>query len=447
PYCPHGHPNQTGQYCDVCGARLVERPPAVTQRRRGLLWSLLLVALLAVVGTGLWIIVDPFGSPIAPPTPTVDPAAELTAQAASVAATLTAMPTATATEAPTEPPTATPSATPAPSDTPEPTPTIDTNAIAQSAVQLVSLTLTAQPTATPTNTATPTHTPAPTSTPTATASATPPPTATDTPLPPPTPTPTVTSTPVPDVAATRVMETLMAGDRADDVRINPVDGGVYLPVPGGPFTMGSNGGQADERPARTVTVDDFWIMAAEVTNHQYARCVDAGACTPPENDFWNQPGNAARPVVNVDWHQAAAYASWVDGRLPTEAEWEKACRGTDARLYPWGNGAPDPERATFGNRGRGPDAVASLPAGAGPYGLLDMAGNVWEWTADWYVADTYTWDSVDNPTGPLDGSYRALRGGSWYNAAGTMRCTFRNWYYPQTNNDIAGFRVVWTPDD
>ncbi|MCB0161876.1 MAG: hypothetical protein KDD83_27245, partial [Caldilineaceae bacterium] len=126
PYCPHGHPNQTGLYCDVCGARLVERPPAVTQRRRGLLWGLLLVALLGVVGIGSWTILKPFGTPTAPPTPTVDPAAELTAQAASLAATLTAMPTATATDAPTEPPTATPSATPAPSDTPEPTPTIDT---------------------------------------------------------------------------------------------------------------------------------------------------------------------------------------------------------------------------------------------------------------------------------------------------------------------------------
>ena len=97
PYCPHGHPNQTGLYCDVCGARLVERPPAVTQRRRGLLWGLLLVALLAVVGIGSWTILKPFGTPTAPPTPTVDPAAELTAQAASLAATLTAMPTATAT--------------------------------------------------------------------------------------------------------------------------------------------------------------------------------------------------------------------------------------------------------------------------------------------------------------------------------------------------------------
>lgn len=163
-----------------------------------------------------------------------------------------------------------------------------------------------------------------------------------------------------------------------------------LRVPGGKFTMGADsGGEADEHPAHEVTVGSFWLDATEVTNAAYRRCVDAKVCRP------HDPSNAARnglddrdfrgpeqPVSGVSWDDAVTYCGWAGKRLPTEAEWERAARGDDARRYPWGEEPPDPSRAVFGAPVTAD--VGARPAGAGPYGHLDLAGNVWEWVADPY---------------------------------------------------------------
>lgn len=162
-----------------------------------------------------------------------------------------------------------------------------------------------------------------------------------------------------------------------------------LPVPGGRFTMGTDsGGEEDEHPAHTVTLDPFLLDRTEVTNSAYAECVGAGACkSAGEDKAYARP---RQPVVGVSWDDAKAYCAWRGKRLPWEAEFERAARGADDRRYPWGNEPPTPERAAFGRAlGMGPghgttDDVASHPAGRGPYGHDDLAGNVWEWMEDEY---------------------------------------------------------------
>jgi formylglycine-generating enzyme required for sulfatase activity len=177
-----------------------------------------------------------------------------------------------------------------------------------------------------------------------------------------------------------------------------------------------------------------------VSNAQYQECVAAGACSAAACS-----GEANHPVICINWKQASAYARWVGGRLPTEAEWEKAARGTDARTYPWGNqfdGSKLNVKGTGGHEKLAP--VGSYPAGASPYGALDMAGNVWEW-----VADYYGWydDTYKNPTGPASGDYQMARGGAFnWNGPRDARCAVRvaGNLDPNGTSDM-GFRVVVSP--
>ncbi|MCX6032173.1 MAG: SUMF1/EgtB/PvdO family nonheme iron enzyme [Chloroflexi bacterium] len=236
----------------------------------------------------------------------------------------------------------------------------------------------------------------------------------------------------------------------------PPDTPVYVYVPPGEFRMGAGAeddrivsqfgwDNSSEHPQHPVTLDGYWIQRTEVTNAQYRRCVEAGGCKPPDdiNVRYRNPQFATQPVTGVTWFQARDYAAWAGGRLPTEAEWEKACRGTDGRTYPWGNQAPTGELLNFRETGLGTwSAVGSYPKGASPYGALDMAGNVWEWTADW-LDDTYYADSPkENPTGPATGDFRVLRGGSLYYKADLVRCAKRDHYFPGNWFDSPGFRVV-----
>jgi len=255
-------------------------------------------------------------------------------------------------------------------------------------------------------------------------------------------------------------------------------------VPAGEFIMGSPGSEGldNEHPQRTVYLDAFRISKYEVTNRQFSQFIDAtGYSTDAEKagwgwawtgEDWEQvegadwrhprgPGSRIgdkmdHPVVQVSWNDADAYCQWVGKRLPTEAEWEKAARGTDGRIYPWGNSAPDGSKLNYcdvnceydwkdssvddGYTDTAP--VGHYEAGKSAYGAYDMAGNVWEWVADWYDADYYNEAPERNPQGPDSGNYRVLRGGSWFGYQGDARGADRNAGDPDVRISYIGFRVA-----
>jgi len=240
---------------------------------------------------------------------------------------------------------------------------------------------------------------------------------------------------------------------------------VMVYVPAGEFLMGSTDADidailarcsdckrewyTDEQPQHTVYLDAFWIDRTEVTNAQFRKCVEAGACQAPTTCDWGEPtyndgSKADYPAVCVSWNQAQAYCRWAGVRLPTEAEWEKAARGTDGRTYPWGNQAPDCNRANYWGKDGGcvgrTTAVGSFPTGASPYGALDMAGNVWEWVSDWYDGDYYSRSPARNPTGPDSGQARVLRGGSWDFIWLYSRAALRVNFIPAYRVNGVGFR-------
>jgi formylglycine-generating enzyme required for sulfatase activity len=225
----------------------------------------------------------------------------------------------------------------------------------------------------------------------------------------------------------------------------PTDRMVMVYVPGGEFEMGSTEGDSDEQPVHTVTLDDFWIDRTEVTNVQYRLCVDAGACEAPTTCDWGDPtyedvSKASHPVVCVDWFGAQAYCEWAGARLPTEAEWEYAARGPDGNTYPWGNDTPTCELAQYDECLGDTVAVDSLPRGASWCEALGMAGNVWEWVADWY--GDYSSAAQTNPTGPETGDYKVLRGGSWPYLSDYVRSAFRLRLPPLPRYVYVGFRCV-----
>ena len=148
------------------------------------------------------------------------------------------------------------------------------------------------------------------------------------------------------------------------------------------------------------------------------------------------------PVVNVTWYQADAFCTWIGARLPTEAEWENAARGMDGRIYPWGDQVPTQELANFAENVGDTTPVGSYLAGASPYGVMDMAGNVWEWMNDWYDSDYYSQSSSENPQGPATGEYRVLRGGSWYGYDYNVRSALRNYRGPDYWDSLVGFRCA-----
>lgn len=224
--------------------------------------------------------------------------------------------------------------------------------------------------------------------------------------------------------------------------ISSVDGMEMVFVPEGNFTMGSNDGDSDEQPVHEVVLDAFWIDKHEVTNAQYAKCVADGACEEPGIiDFYDSSSYANHPVVYVSWHDAEDYCEWAGRHLPTEAEWEKAARGTDERTYPWGENLSC-EYARYYDCGGQTVEVGNLPKGASPYGALDLAGNVWEWTADWYSGDYYrSQPEWINPTGPVLGDYRVLRGGSW-DLEVNLRSADRVKYNPDYGDWSVGFRCA-----
>ena len=217
-------------------------------------------------------------------------------------------------------------------------------------------------------------------------------TPTDTPF----PTDTVTPTPILGIGSTKVSE-------KDDM--------ILLYVPAGKFTMGSNNGQADEKPVQIVDLDAFWIDQTEVTNKMYTKCVDAGQCVLPKNiSRFSNPSYTTHPVVYMDWNQARTYCSWVERRLPNEAEWEKAARGVEGRTFPWGSGI-DCSKANYQFKCFSDTTpVKNLPNGISPYGAYDMAGNAWEWVSSLF--QPYPYDANDGRENLNSTESRVLRGGS-----------------------------------
>jgi serine/threonine-protein kinase len=257
---------------------------------------------------------------------------------------------------------------------------------------------------------------------------------------PPAPAPTSTLTPVP--TPTDNPKTPEAGA----ARMREADGMVMLYVPAGGFHMGSPPGEPwdqGESPLHTVYLDAFWVYQTEVTNAQYERCVQAGVCqVMPEMSSYDPQAKPDYPV-EVTWSDAQAYCQWAGSRLPTEAEWEKAARGTDGRRWPWGNARPDCSLSnSFGKDGScvgAPTSVGSCPAGASPYGALDMAGNVDEWVSDWYGYEYYSVSPGRNPQGPAAGEMHVVRGGNWDSIPDWVRCAWRG---AESEGGFRGFRCA-----
>ena len=221
-------------------------------------------------------------------------------------------------------------------------------------------------------------------------------------------------------------------------------------VPAGEFMMGADGTQAleDERPSHRVWLDGFSIDLYEVTTTQYAAFLAAAKRAAPwqwETVDLAQHGD--RPVIGVDWRDAEAFCTWSGKRLPTEAEWEKAARGSDGRLYPWGNQVPNRELANFALGARFSYNQVLLPvqshdAGKSPYGLYHMAGNVYEWVQDWYGTNYYEGSPDKNPPGPAQGQFKVLRGGSWSDLPKYLLTYGRFKLPPETRNSYTGFRCA-----
>ncbi len=221
-----------------------------------------------------------------------------------------------------------------------------------------------------------------------------------------------------------------------------VDGSIIVAVPAGEFIMGHG---SDDNPEHIVYLDDFWIYRAPVTNQQYTFCVESGACEPPDlnlNESYDDPLRANDPVTGVNWEQGAEYCEFVHARYPTEAEWEKTARGPDGNIYPWGDSAPSCDLLNAADCVRQTTDVTTYPQGASYYEVLDMAGNVFEWVADWYSPIYYGESPAENPLGPETGERRSVRSSGFSTAFFQTELARRLNSKPIDARNDLGFRCV-----
>src|SRR5688572_29241331 len=233
-----------------------------------------------------------------------------------------------------------------------------------------------------------------------------------------------------------------------ELKTSAQDGMQMVYVPAGEFLMGTNGPENwASTPAHKVYLDAFWIDRNEVTNAMYAKCIQAGKCVDPLaapglNPYFGKPAHAADPVIYVTWYDAQNYCAWAGRRLPSEAEWEKAARGTDGRTYPWGEQLPAIELLNFdGNIGQ-PIAADRYILGASPYGALNMAGNVREWVSDWFSVVYYRDLPYANPHGPESGTRKSLRGSSFKDGTPESPTFARFGHVPDSPGINRGFRCA-----
>jgi eukaryotic-like serine/threonine-protein kinase len=254
------------------------------------------------------------------------------------------------------------------------------------------------------------------------------------------PSATAETTMVPTATALTETPASATPTAASQLRTSPIDGMPQVFIPAGTFRMGGMDARSapDERPAHNVTLDAFWMDQLEVTNAMYLVCLQNGRCTAPQSikssdrrpDYFRNPEFKDYPVVYVTWGQARTYCEWAGGRLPTEAEWERAARGDDWRTFPWGEDKADGLHANFNMQVGDTSRVGTYPLGASPFGVLDMAGNVAEWTNDFYSGSYYATLGEDaiNPGGPETSASlrRVVRGGTLGDAEINIRVAKRS---------------------
>ncbi|MBI2757298.1 MAG: SUMF1/EgtB/PvdO family nonheme iron enzyme [Chloroflexi bacterium] len=263
-----------------------------------------------------------------------------------------------------------------------------------------------------------------------------------TPIPAPTIGPSPTSEPPTAVVPPTSIPVSLAGPQAGST-MTWLDGSQLVYVPAGDFVMGLGYGTT---PQKTISLDSYWIYKTDVTNKMYAQCVAAGNCAAPAQELgtpdYINPDYGDYPVVGVTWDMASNYCQWSQGQLPSEAQWEKAARGPGGNVYPWGNDKPACDLLNIQGCLGHTSGVNDYPAGKSPYGLLDMAGNVFQWVNDFYAENYYDTMPALNPTGPVSGDMRVIRGSSFESEASQTLAGVRRPAAPAYTSRDVGFRCV-----
>lgn len=258
----------------------------------------------------------------------------------------------------------------------------------------------------------------------------------------------VTATPLPPTDApiiepTATLAPVTLAGAQSGATMKWIDGSTLTYIPISEFIMGNDDFNA---PVHNVTLDGYWIYTTKVTNRMFAQCVALGACTPPTQEIggavYSNPEYANHPVVGVTWDQSQTYCAWSQGQLPTEAQWEKAARGENGNIYPWGGSDPACNILSFGYCNGSTSEVNAFKDGISPYGLYDMAGNVFEWTSDWYSETYYAESAMVNPSGPESGEYRVVRGSSFESYPDQINLGIRHFNTSANHRRDIGFRCV-----